>query len=524
MEIKKRIYWCDSCQVPLLDTECLKCGKKGKDLCAPSISPVFMQEIEYIKKYIDEDLHPILEFGQLWVSPSSYTYYCQGISVFKLSAKNTCVKISPKAKYLKPLNRTRKEFLEYLREANKDYIENIQYEAHNFIRNVVKTHDDKITLVSFSGGKDSTVISHLVTSAVNINIIHLFADTTIEKPDTYTYINDFQKQHPLTPFITCKSELDFFKISEDISPPSRVLRWCCSTHKTSPLSKTIDNISPNKKVLTFDGVRKYESSKRKNYPRISNESKVTREIMARPILEWTDSQVWFYILFHDIPFNLAYEKGFRRVGCLYCPFGSTWTQRMIKEVYPDQANKWNSFLKKQSIKIKHPKSDVFVEHSWRVRAGGQGHPDFYKTMIESAPCALSNTAITYQLLSGDINLISQFLRPLGRQVIIHSNYFIIFDYKTNKLVANVEIDHKDKTIRIDYLLTKYKRLFQQRVEKQLRKLQSCIFCGSCAAKCPVNAIEIRPEGIFSVDETKCISCLLCVKHKCIAVKSLHYRA
>lgn len=522
--VGKRAYWCDSCQVPLLGKQCCSCGKKGRDLCAATLMPVFRPEIQYLKKQIDSEVQSLLKEGEIWVSPGNYCYYCQGVVIFKLSATSDQITFFEQAAKLKPLGRSKKKWLSALQQANRKYIENLQYEAEDFIRQAVAAYKGKTTLVSFSGGKDSTVASHLVMNGLGrSDILHVFADTTIEFPDTYTYIKKFQLQHPLTPFIQSSSKLDFFETAETIGPPSRILRWCCTTHKTNPLAKLIDSMSPDHGVLTFDGVRRAESTRRSNYPRLSNKHKISREVLARPILHWSDLQVWLYILFHDLSFNQAYKKGFRRVGCLYCPFNSEWSQEMIKDRYPKQGKKWQSFLSKQAERMEHPNPSLFVDWGWRTRAGGRGL-DHYKSSIESIPCKLSDNAIMYQLLSGDIHLVRHFLRPFGPQSRVNNDEFaetfLIHDRKSHEILASVEVGFVDQAIRINYIIKKYRRLFQQRIEKQLKKLQGCIFCGACGAKCKLKALS--SDGEYVVDEKKCISCLSCVSHKCPVVKSLHY--
>ena len=145
--------------------------------------------------------------------------------------------------------------------------------------------------------------------------------------------------------------------------------------------------------------------------------------------------------------------------------------------------------------------------------------------LEFQPCKLSADAVMYQLLSGDIRLARHFLRPFGPQSMVNSDdfseIFLIHDQKTHEILASVEVSYVDEAIRINYLIKKYRRLFQQRVEKQLKKLQTCIFCGACGAKCKMKALN--SEGGFEVDETKCISCLSCVKHVCPILDSLTKR-
>lgn len=521
-----RIYWCDFCHVPLLGEICGSCGRKGRNMAAATLVPVFSQEINYLRKNIPQTLHPWLRELELWTAPGSYTYYLRGKALFKLSVATDDVKIL-REEDLPPISkrRNRKDIILILKKANQPYIEQLQYEAENFIREITEKFNGRPILVSFSCGKDSTVVSHLTMNALGrSDILHIFADTSIEIPDSYQYLQTFQKEHPLTPIIAEQSHLDFFKTSESIGPPSRILRWCCSTHKTNPLSKLIRKASGNQGVLTFDGIRKAESSQRSQYPKISSEHKIAREILARPILNWSDSAIWIYILYHEIMYNQAYNKGFRRVGCLYCPFTSNWSTKMIKHHYPNNYSKWENFLSNQAEKMMHPNPDSFVKNGWKARAGGRGL-DYYKTTIEAAPCLLSDTAISYQLLSGEIKKVRHFLRPLGRQTHVKSNdcseTFMIHDKITHEISASVEIDYENQIIKVDFLLKKYARLFRQRLEKQLRKLQACIYCGSCEVKCTHKALN--SSGNYLINADNCVGCLACVSHKCPAVKSLHFR-
>ncbi|MCI5119323.1 MAG: hypothetical protein D3913_15590 [Candidatus Electrothrix sp. LOE1_4_5] len=320
-----------------------------------------------------------------------------------------------------------------------------------------------------------------------------------------------------------QSKLDFFATARSIGPPSRILRWCCTTHKTNPLSKLINSMSPDYGVLTFDGVRHAESPRRTQYPRISAQHKIAREILARPILMWSDLQLWVYILSENIEFNHSYKKGFRRVGCLYCPFNSDWSYNMIMYRYPRKGKSWRTFLLEQAERMEHPNPEVFAARGWRTRAGGRGL-DHYKSSIESTPCLLSEQAVMYQLLGGDIKLVRLFLRPFGPQSPLNSDKFsetfLIQKYKSNEVLASVEVSYLDEAVRVNYLCKKNRYLFQQRVEKQLKKLQGCIFCGACGAKCKHSALS--SDGIFWIEEEKCVSCLTCVSHKCPVVKSLHY--
>jgi phosphoadenosine phosphosulfate reductase len=82
-------------------------------------------------------------------------------------------------------------------------------EAENFINNTVKIFSDNNkknrkneqrnnnVMVSFSGGKDSTVVSDLVIKSLSDPMIpHIFGDTTLEIPSTYEYVEQSRQLIP----------------------------------------------------------------------------------------------------------------------------------------------------------------------------------------------------------------------------------------------------------------------------------------------------------------------------------------
>ena len=222
--------------------------------------------------------------------------------------------------------------------------------AYPFIEEVLKKYSTRIPMVSFSGGKDSTVVSHLVRKALNNqSILHIFGDTTLELPLTYKYVERFKEENPMTPFFDEKNEENnFFQMCKEIGPPSRVKSWCCSIFKTGPMGTTLTNFDED--FLTFYGVRRKESASRSKYLKVSKTPKIHGGIVASPVIDWFDLDIWLYILSEKIDFNDNYKLGFPRVGCWMCPNNSDISQFLAKiYVSRDEYGEINfdlNFLKK----------------------------------------------------------------------------------------------------------------------------------------------------------------------------------
>ena len=87
-----------------------------------------------------------------------------------------------------------KEQMEIFLQANRERYEALVEEADEYIRRVAVDYNFMEMFVSFSGGKDSTVVSDLVMRALgNPKVLHIFGDTTLEFPFTYEYVKRFKQ-------------------------------------------------------------------------------------------------------------------------------------------------------------------------------------------------------------------------------------------------------------------------------------------------------------------------------------------
>jgi formate hydrogenlyase subunit 6/NADH:ubiquinone oxidoreductase subunit I len=70
---------------------------------------------------------------------------------------------------------------------------------------------------------------------------------------------------------------------------------------------------------------------------------------------------------------------------------------------------------------------------------------------------------------------------------------------------------------------KKKRVFYARTRGHIAiGIESCIFCGICAKKCPSGAIRVDKTGkVWEIDRLKCVQCNACVEScpkKCLAME------
>lgn len=151
--------------------------------------------------------------------------------------------------------------------------------------------------------------------------------------------------------------------------PSRFNRFCCNYFKEKPTIEYFDE----KSSLTFlFGMRNQESSKRSNYQDIwRNEKWGNRDWFAiLPIRQWSEFEVWLYILSEGIEINDKYRYGYDRVGCgIACPNYTKYTWVLDKYWYTSMYNRWRQILRDDFIDnnkwlIMNCTLDEYVTKAW----------------------------------------------------------------------------------------------------------------------------------------------------------------
>jgi len=220
--------------------------------------------------------------------------------------------------------------------ANDQRLEGLIKASKYFAMNELEKFHDNNALISFSGGKDSIVLAHMLE---DLKLRKVFIDTTIEFPETYLFIKSLINRNWNIDIV--RAPKSFFSLCPIMGFPAPGNRWCCKTQKFEPLANYLRKHFGDEKVLVFEAVRRWESIHRLGEAAKREHWHIKQQVSVNPILDWTAMDVWLYIWKYNLPVNDIYNY-FDRGGCWPCPFGSVYRVLLMKHTHP----KFFDFLKK----------------------------------------------------------------------------------------------------------------------------------------------------------------------------------
>lgn len=527
------VYWCKQCQIPIINEVnqadkgiCPICGGKTKYM-SKDLRPVFPEERLLLEILLEKKP---CEYIDCSVWAANNRYYINGKAIAlpnQLFLTTDANKVSKKVEAHKKENSYEafNTFVARFVKANANRLNYLIDESGQFIRSQAARFKRENLVLSFSGGKDSTVTADVVIRALSdSSLVHIFGDTTLEFPMTMDYAERYREEHPYAIFLTAKNyEQSFEEVCEDIGPPARMMRWCCSMFKTGPITRVINNLYGNEQILTFYGIRKAESVSRSKYNRIEDAAesvKIQQQTVASPIFFWRDIDIWLYMLSLEIDFNDAYRLGYDRVGCWCCPNNNQRAQFLSRVYMPEKAEKWRNFLIEFAKKIGKPDPEVYVDEGWwKARQGGNGLAAAGDVKIKFTNCTVEDHAKIYRLVRPyDDELVGMFVpfgkvaRELGSKLL---NETIILDIRTSVPIISIQPfgqEGYDYAVKVRTMNVADHEELQRMIGYQIRKFNACRKCLKCESLCRAGAISIA-GGSYYINPEKCVHCKMCVTAK-----------
>jgi|LSQX01.1.fsa_nt_gb phosphoadenosine phosphosulfate reductase len=475
--------------------------------------PVYYKELDLLgfDQYWTYEKQDSLPY--MWAEANKYYYFGRLIAQTKGGNLYTAPEIEIKEELSEPLKTVD---VDKMIEKNADFLQVLEQETVKKIYDVWKRYRGKLDVfhVAFSGGKDSIVLLDLVKKALpKDEFVVVFGDTQMEFPDTYDVVDkvEAQCQAEGIRFHRAKSHMDALESWRQFAPPSRVLRWCCSVHKSTPQVIKLREVlgKADYSGLAFVGVRGAESVRRSEYDFESDGMKQKGQRSANPILDWTSHEVWLYIYANNLIINQTYKKGNSRAGCLLCPMSPGKADYLRYANYKHQIDDYISVIMATSNRS-ISKRDCMCNGSWIARKNGISiATDIqYKERVENG-----NLIIEVHEPKTDWQ---EWIKTLGD---LHkSDDLYIVETTEGQLIFRVNERQNGYTVVLPFNYIKYLPVLGKYFRQVFRKSAYCLACKTCEANCKNNCISFK-NGLKI---TNCIRCREChtIPVGCLACQSL----
>jgi len=183
------------------------------------------------------------------------------------------------------------------------------------LQGIAREYDPGSVFVAWTGGKDSTVVLWLWRMVLRESFGEngpaaraLRLETGLDFPEICEFCQDLAGKWGIKEVRAEPSPKDL------PSEPGLDPVTCCSLLKIKPLSRAVTEQGVE---VLVTGLRREEHPGRDDRS-LREHKEDPRYLQLNPILEWTEIDVWSFILAESLPYCSLYDQGYRSLDCRPC--------------------------------------------------------------------------------------------------------------------------------------------------------------------------------------------------------------
>lgn len=176
-----------------------------------------------------------------------------------------------------------------------------------------QSYQEREIVYACSFGAEGIVLIDLI-SKVNKCANILFLDTDLHFKETYELIERVNQRYPQLKIKKVKPALTLGQQKEVYGDRlwERAPNQCCHIRKVEPLAKELNGVT-----AWISGLRREQSAERSKTNYLNKDDKF-KTIKICPLIHWTWKEIWTYILFHKLDYNVLHDRGYPSIGCEKC--------------------------------------------------------------------------------------------------------------------------------------------------------------------------------------------------------------
>jgi phosphoadenosine phosphosulfate reductase len=167
---------------------------------------------------------------------------------------------------------------------------------------MVREHHPRLAVACSFQKEASVILDMLLKVEPEARIFTL--DTGVLFPETYDTWRRIEERYGI--------EIEVFRGEWVDGLWARDPDACCGMRKVEPLERALSGVD-----AWITGLRREQSPLRASTPKLGWDIR-HHKWKAAPLADWTEKDVWRYILENDVPYNPLHDQGYASIGCTHC--------------------------------------------------------------------------------------------------------------------------------------------------------------------------------------------------------------
>ena len=201
------------------------------------------------------------------------------------------------------------------------------------LRWAVETFHPRLTMATAFGAEGCCILHLLAEIEPTVRVFNI--DTGYQFRETYELRERIRERYGIEVEYV-RPEVDVADYEAEHGGPLYNLRpdQCCYDRKILPLKKAVEGYD-----AWISAIRRDQTSHRAAAGVVQWDAKFSL-VKVNPLLSWTKSDVWRFILDNSVPYNPLHDQGYPSIGCWPCTAA-------VSEGDDERAGRWAGTAKKE---------------------------------------------------------------------------------------------------------------------------------------------------------------------------------
>jgi phosphoadenosine phosphosulfate reductase len=175
--------------------------------------------------------------------------------------------------------------------------------AQEVLAHVVDEYHPRLSVACSFQKEASVILDMLLAIEPAARVFTL--DTGVLFPETYETWRRIEQRYGI--------EIDVYRGEWIDGLWQRDPDACCGMRKVEPLERALSDVD-----AWITGLRRDQSPSRAGTPKLGPDDGHRGTLKCAPLADWSEQDVWRYIVENDVPYHPLHDRGYASIGCTHC--------------------------------------------------------------------------------------------------------------------------------------------------------------------------------------------------------------